>query len=220
MLFLRVVFPLLIFLFFYYNMKSPNSYSVLYYFNSKITYPRFFVVFKFFWYCYINNSYDSNKVNLTIKLKKKSRCNQHEDNWIIFSNQTFNTFDFDKAILYFENLFNQGYDFEVSEILFLFSFDSRYNNMSVTKYKRMFSFRYIFFIIFINSIFSVTLTLIVLSYLYAFDTIQLISDIEIIDLINNECENLLSNWEMDLQQKNKTWNNLSPVLWTAKLITN
>lgn len=65
--------------------------------------------------------------------------------------------------------------------------------MSISKHKRMFSFRYIFFIIFINSIFSVTLTLIVLSYLYAFDTIQLISDIEIIDLINSECENLLLN---------------------------
>lgn len=56
----------------------------------------------------------------------------------------------------------------------------------------MFSIRHVFFIIFIYSLSIITLALIVLSYLYVFDTIELAPDIKTINLITSECENFLS----------------------------
>lgn len=140
-------------------MKTKNFYSVSYYLVYKLTFSRFFLVYQLFWYTYINEN-PCNKVNITVKILKDSN-----DNWFTLSNHSFNTFNFKESLLYFQNIISNNYEEDFfSEILFEFDFDYNYNNLNLIKSQKFFSLKYVLSIIFIYTIFILSIIIIILHF--------------------------------------------------------
>ena len=189
-----------------------NSYSIKYSFNRTLCFNNFYILFKYFWFSYVDTNLTNRRMFL-LTVKAYS-----EQNFIVLAeNLTLYTSDLEQALTIFKEILqNNKTCFEVEEINFIFSFNSDtssvdYKYFSCNTNSRSHTNINILIIILINLILNIIITLGLLHFLEI---------INIYDLFNIstyyyiDCEdlndNVLYNYNYDYNYNHKIYKPKNP----------